>query len=142
MAALQNDLAFAEVLGEALPLFVGRDQAFIVVVADRPKPHRILIATLNEPLLLHRYRGHVFGVQMDDALRLRIGVVDALVEREREFVRYLVARHDMIAFVVELVQARGGDFLEQKVRRMHEELVRVARHARRQMRDQTFVPIL
>ena len=73
---------------------------------------RVLIAG-DQPLLLHRHRGRRLGVQMHDALRLREGVVDALVERKRELVRQLVARLDVIAVLVELVQVRGGDLLEQ-----------------------------
>jgi len=38
-----------------------------------------------------------------------------------ELVRHLVARHDVIAFLVELVQPRSGDFLEKQGGRMHGE---------------------
>ena len=111
------------------------------MIADRPEPQRVLVAG-NKSVLLHRHGGGIFGVQVHDALRLRKGVIDALVKRKGEFVRQLVARLDVIAVLVELMQVGGGDLLEQDGRRVHQELVRVVRDAGRQMREQQFVPVL
>ena len=43
--------------------------------------------------------------------------------------RYLVARHNVIAVLVELVKVRGGDLLEQHVRRVHEKMICLAWNA-------------
>jgi hypothetical protein len=81
-------------------------------------------------------------MQMHDALGRRKRVVDPLVERKGKFVRYLVARHNVIAVLVELVKVRGGDLLEQHVRRVHEKMICLARNAGGQVSEQQFVPFL
>ena len=103
MAALQDDLLVAEILRQPPAFIIGGNQALVIVIADRPEPHRVLIAG-NEAVLLHRRGGRVFRVQMHDALRLRERVVDAFVKRKGEFVRQLVARLDVIAVFVKFMQ--------------------------------------
>jgi hypothetical protein len=57
-------------------------------------------------------------------------------------VRQLVARDDVIAVLVELVQLGGGDLLEEQCRRMHEEVIGGARHPRGDVGEQDFIPAL
>ena len=132
VVAQDHHLAVAEVLDQPLPLVEFDRHALEVVIGDLAPAHRRL-RQRQQPALEHRHRHAGVGVGVQHAGDVVARAVDRAVDHVARQVDAVVriGVGDDLAVEIDLDQRGRGDLLVHHAERIDQEMLLVARHARR-----------
>ncbi len=139
MVAQDQRRLVAEVADQSRALVEIEGDALVVVVADPIVEHRRMLVDVQQAFLQAGDGDAGAGMRVQDAVDLRPRHVHGAVDDEAGVVHGITGVLDDVALVVDLDQARRGDLVEHHPIGIDEEMLGLARHPRRDVREDEIV---